>query len=162
MKVPCVCSVVHVRVYLLHCAVHCLLRHAFILSFHFISFHFISFHFISFHFISFHFISFHFISFHFISFHFISFHFISFHFISFHFISFHFISFHFISFHFISFHSFHASFVVSQGGYMCGSAKRMCHAGVSAARSQCASAVVHVATLFLFARGDKCASESLG
>ena len=101
------CGVVHVRVYWLHCAVHRLLRHAFI-SFHFISFHFISFHFISFHFISFHFISFHFISFHFISFHFISFHFISFHFISFHFISFHFISFHFISFHFISFFiSFH-------------------------------------------------------
>ena len=45
---------------------------------------------------------------------------------------------------------------------MCGSAKRMCHAGVSAARSQCAYAVVHVATLFLFARGDECASESLG
>ena len=33
-------------------------------------------------------------------------------------------------------------------------AKRMCHAGASAARSQCAYAVVHVATLFLFARGD--------
>ena len=99
----CVCvSVVYVRVFALHSAVHCCARH----SFHFISFHFISFHFISFHFISFHFISFHFISFHFIfiSFHFISFHFISFHFISFHFISFHFISFHFISFHFISFH----------------------------------------------------------
>ena len=45
---------------------------------------------------------------------------------------------------------------------MCGSAKRMCHAGASAARSQCAYAVVHEATLFLFARGDKCASESLG
>ena len=45
---------------------------------------------------------------------------------------------------------------------MCGSAKCMCHARVSAARSQCAYAVVHVATLFLFARGDKCASESLG
>ena len=45
---------------------------------------------------------------------------------------------------------------------MCGGAKRMCHAGASAARSQCAYAVVHVATLFLFARGDKRASESLG
>ena len=56
----------------------------------------------------------------------------------------------------------HASLVVSQGGYVCGYAKRMCHAGARAARSQCAYAVVHVVTLLLFARGDKCASESLG
>ena len=46
---------------------------------------------------------------------------------------------------------------------MCGSAKRMCHAGVSAARSQCAYAVVRACgDTVLFARGDKCASESLG
>ena len=45
---------------------------------------------------------------------------------------------------------------------MSGYAKRMCNAGGRAARSQCAYAVVHAVTLLLFARGDKCASESLG
>ena len=37
---------------------------------------------------------------------------------------------------------------------MSSNAKRMCHAGARAARSQCAYAVVHAVTLLLFARGD--------
>ena len=45
---------------------------------------------------------------------------------------------------------------------LCGVRVRRRSVAVHTACSQCAYALVHVATLFLFARGDKRASKSLG